>query len=215
MAMTKSFLILFVAPFVVLMNSCQPTTSNETPSAADTTGSHTNDSNSVKKPFHADTLPGTDYAAGSYSKPVELLVRTYLQNSNKNDIAKGIVDSLSRKFIFFEYDLNDDGAREIFVGLTGPYFCGSGGCTTLLLGAEGALITKFTVSERPFVISSEKTNTWKDLIVESNGRNHILKYGKKGYPSNPSVQPVLNDWPEGNLPKALNDSEETYPWFTF
>ena len=77
------------------------------------------------------------------------------------------------------------------MGLTGSYFCGTGGCTILLLNSDGGLITTFTVTDYPIIVSNTITKNWKDLILYSNGKNHLMKFNGKTYPSNPSVQPVL------------------------
>lgn len=117
-----------------------------------------------------------------------LFLRKYYQN----DIDKNLLDSSSRKFIYSEYDLNQDGNKEVLIGLTGSYFCGSGGCTAFLLDSKGDLISKFTVAQYPFKVSASVTNNWKDLVVESNGKQRVLKFNGTTYPSNPSVQPEFN-----------------------
>jgi hypothetical protein len=165
-------------------------------------------------PDPTDTIPGAQYGINSSSKQTADLVRLTLKDQLKSDLEKNIVDSLSRKFIFFEYDLNDDGNKEIFVGLTGPYFCGSGGCTTYLLDNQGNFITKFSVS-RDIVIDNKKTNGFKDLFIYSGGKFRIVKFNGKSYPSNPSTLPALNVVPGDDLPRALNFVNEPYPWFTF
>lgn len=116
--------------------------------------------------------------------------KKFLAARLKDDLAKGLIDSMSRKFIIDHIDLNHDGINEIFVGLTGTYFCGSGGCTCYLLTADGKLITRFTVLEYPIAISSTLTNGWNDLLIESRGKYHLMVYKNNQYPSNPSVQPV-------------------------
>lgn len=113
----------------------------------------------------------------------------FLTKYYQKDLEKNLLDSNSRRFIYSEYDLNQDGKKETFIGLTGGYFCGSGGCTVLLLAGNGDLITKFTVAEYPFTILASATNNWKDIIIESAGKQHLLKFDGKTYPSNPSVQP--------------------------
>jgi hypothetical protein len=165
-------------------------------------------------PDPTDTIPGDRYGINSSSKQTADLVRLTLKDQLKSDLEKNLVDSLSRKFIFFEYDLNDDGKKEIFVGLTGPYFCGSGGCTTYLLDDQGNTITKFSVS-RDIVIDNKKTNGFKDLFIYSGGKFRIVKFNGKTYPSNPSTLPALNVVPGDGLPRALNFVNEPYPWFTF
>ena len=165
-------------------------------------------------PDPTDTIPGDRYGINSSSKQTADLVRLTLQDKLKSDLEKNLVDSLSRKFIFFEYDLNDDGKKEIFVGHTGPYFCGSGGCTPYLLDNQGNVITKFSVS-RDMVIDNKKTNGYKDLFIYSGGKFRIVKFNGKTYPSNPSTLPALNVIPGDGLPRALNFVNEPYPWFTF
>ncbi len=166
-------------------------------------------------PDPTDTIPGDQYGINSSSKQTADLVRLTLQDKLKADLEKNIVDSLSRKFIFFEYDLNDDGNKEIFVGLIGPYFCGSGGCSPYLLDNQGNVITHFSVSDYPIVIDNNKTNGWKDLFIRSNGKDRIVKFDGKKYPSNPSTLPALKVLPGDGLPRALNFVNEPYPWFRF
>ena len=162
-----------------------------------------------------DTIPGNRYGINSSSKQTADLVRLTLRDKYKSDLEKNLVDSLSRKFIFFEYDLNGDSKKEIFVGLTGPYFCGSGGCTIMLVDDQGNEITNFSVSDYPVVIDSKKSTEWRDLFILSGGKYHTMKFDGKKYPSNPSVQPVLKDIPGDDLPRALNFVNEPYPWFKF
>lgn len=166
-------------------------------------------------PDPTDTIPGDQYGINSSSKQTADLVRLTLQDKLKADLDKNIVDSLSRKFIFFEYDLNDDGNKEILVGLIGPYFCGSGGCSPYLLDNQGNVITHFSVSDYPIVIDNNKTNGWKDLFIRSNGKDRIVKFDGKKYPSNPSTLPALKVIPGDGLPRALNFVNEPYPWFRF
>ncbi|MGB4852664.1 MAG: hypothetical protein WBQ38_10150 [Ignavibacteria bacterium] len=162
-----------------------------------------------------DTIPGSRYGINSSSKQTADLVRMTLKNKFKSDLEKNLIDSLSRKFIFFEYDLNDDSKKEIFVGLTGPYFCGTGGCSIMLLDNQGNEITNFTVSEYPVVIDNSKSKEWKDLFILSAGKYHTMKFDGKKYPSNPSVQAELKVLPGDGLPRALNYMNEPYPWFKF
>jgi hypothetical protein len=121
----------------------------------------------------------------------------------------------ARRFIFFETDLNDDGKNEIFVGFRGTEFCGSGGCTALLLSPDGKLITRFTVADYPFIVYSDKTLGWKNLVVRSGGSDRILKWNGTKYPSNPSMQPKYNGLPSDKAPRALWYSQFPYPWFKF
>lgn len=166
-------------------------------------------------PDPTDTIPAERYGINSSNPKTADLVRLTIKALYKDDLAKDIIDDYSRKFIFFEYDLNEDGNKEILVGFTGPYFCGSGGCTQLLLDNQGNLITTFSVSDYPVIIDTNKTNGWKDLIIYSGGKNRIVKFDGKKYPSNPSVLPALKLTPGDGLPRALDFTNEPYAWFKF
>jgi hypothetical protein len=162
-----------------------------------------------------DTIPASQYGINSSSVETSNLVRLTLKNLFKEDLEKKLIDETSRKFIFFEYDLNDDGKKEILVGLTGSYFCGSGGCTQYILDNQGHVISKFTVANTPVIIDTHKSNGWKDLIIYSGGKNRLVKFNGEKYPSNPSVQDEFKMIPGDDLPRALNFVNEPYPWFLF
>ena len=169
----------------------------------------------IPDPDPTDQIPGDQYLINSVSEKIVALVRDRLELIAADDLKLGIVDSLSRKFIFFEYDLNGDNRNEIFVGLTGPYFCGSGGCTQFILDSKGEVITMFTVSDYPVVISRDLTNGWKDLYVLSDGEYHTVRFDGKSYPSNPSLLPELDMIPGDGLPRGLDFLKDNYPWFRF
>ncbi len=143
------------------------------------------------------------------------LVTQSMKTMYKTDLEKNLVDSFSRTFTLFEYDLNEDGKKEIFVSHTGPYFCGSGGCTITLLSPDGNKITQFTVSRTPVIVSRERSNGWNDLLLESAGKLHLLQFNGKTYPSNPSTAPVFNMIPGDGLPRLLDTEREAYPTFSF
>jgi hypothetical protein len=166
-------------------------------------------------PDTTDQIPSDQYLIDAVSAETATLVRNRLTQLIAEDLKIGIVDSLSRKFIFFEYDLNADGSKEIFVGLTGPYFCGSGGCTQFILNAQGKVVTQFTVSDYPVVISTDRSNGWNDLLILSDGSYHTVKFDGKTYPGNPSVLPTLDQVPGDGLPRALDFLNDNYPWFRF
>lgn len=211
-----SVLILIIA-FVI--SGCNSNGKKETSVKKDTSSTKENKSVTKKDTAYdadpTDTIPGSMYGINSSSKQTADLVRLTLKDKYKSDLEKNLVDSLSRKFIFFEYDLNGDSKKEIFVGLTGPYFCGTGGCTIMLLDNQGNEITNFTVSDYPVVIDNKKTGNWNDLFIMSNGKYHVIKSVGKNYPSNPSTQPVSKEIPGDGLPRVLNYLNEPYPWFKF
>ena len=166
-------------------------------------------------PDPTDTIPADQYGINSSNLKTADLVRLTIKDLYKDDLAKNVIDDYSKRFIFFEYDLNEDGNKEILVGFTGPYFCGTGGCTQLLLDNQGNVITTFSVSDYPVIIDTNKTNGWKDLFIYSGGKNRIVKFDGKKYPSNPSILPELKVTPGDGLPRALDFIHEPYAWFKF
>lgn len=169
----------------------------------------------VIDPDPSDSIPAELYGINSSNVETAQLVRLTLQEIYKEDLSKNSIDEISKKFIFFEFDLNEDEKKEIFVGLIGSYFCGSGGCTQYILDNKGIVISKFTVSDYPIVIDSNKSNGWRNLFIPSGGKNRILKFNGKSYPSNPSLEPELKEIPGDELPRALFFMNEPYPWFNF
>ncbi|MGG6463585.1 hypothetical protein [Solilutibacter silvestris] len=96
-------------------------------------------------------------------------------------------------FIKFNADLNGDSLPDALVLLQGNKWCGSGGCTLLILKGTSAgysLISHNTISAAPIRILKSSHLGWKDLIVHSNGTGDVLLiYNHSKYPFNPSLQP--------------------------
>ena len=135
------------------------------------------------------------------------LTQSYL----KNDLQ--FLSENDRKFQMYKIDLNGDGKDEYFVRLMGSYFCGSGGCTFLLLDRYSEIITKFTVVRPPIYVSAEKDNGWRKLMVESEGKFKELIFDGKSYPSNPSVAPDSKTQPGPDFEIIFDDknlSSKTY-----
>ena len=133
-----------------------------------------------------------------------------LKNFLVNDFLKDDISFLEpkdRKFQFYKIDLNNDGNEEIFVRFISSYFCGSGGCTFLLLDKYGEVITKFTVTRAPIFVESTQVNGWSVLLVKDAGVFKELTYENGSYPSNPSVLPKAPyDAPSGHAQVMFDDS---------
>lgn len=164
-------------------------------------------------PDPTDTISGSQYAINTTSKKIATLIRSVLPVILKENYK--FISKENRRFIFFETDLNGDGSNEIFVGFNGADFCGTGGCTALLLAANGKLITYFTVADYPFIIYNEKTKGWKNLVVRSNRADRLLTWNGSKYPSNPSLAPKYTGLPSDDAPRALWWTQHPYPWFKF
>lgn len=211
----KTFKSICLVISIFLVNACNTSENKETTSTADTlVNTKSIESEPPYDPDPTDTIPGNRYGINSSSEKTANLVRLTLQDLHKEDLKNNFIDSFGRRFIFYEFDLNQDGKKEIFVGLRGSFFCGSGGCSMYLLDNQGNLITKFSVVG-DVVIDNKKTNGFNDLFIYSGSKFRIVKFNGKSYPSNPSTLKPLNVVPGDDLIRVLNFVNEPYPWFIF
>lgn len=213
--MKKEIITLALVAFLGITSCKKEAKQEETPIDATAVVVDTVTTEAMVDPDPTDTIPAGSYGINSSSIKTADLIRLTLKDLYKDDLAKNFIDDNSKKFIFFEYDLNEDGKKEILVGLTGGYFCGTGGCTQLLLDNQGNVITQFSVSGNPVLIDTNKTNGWKDLFIYSGSKYRIVKFNGKTYPTNPSTLPELKVTPGDGLPRALDFEHEPYAWFKF
>ncbi len=190
-----------------LLLSCQPGKKENT----EQSGSDPNEIESVQEAdstsdqTDADKAPQENYVRQSTNEQTANNLKVFLKNYTGDDYAS--LSDLDKKFQFYELDLNDDGNKEIFVRLMGPYFCGSGGCTFLLLDKYGELITKFTVTRAPIFRESKKVNGWSLLLVQDSGVFKELVFENGSYPPNPSVLPKAPyDAPSGHAEVMFDEN---------
>ena len=143
--------------------------------------------------------PNNNFDSFTVNDALAEKIKTYLTTEylKKDDL--NVMTERDRKFQLYELDLNDDGKKEIFVNFSSPYFCGTGGCTVLLLSPELKKITNFTVMETPIFAERKLVNGWKMLMTKNKGEWKELTYKNGTYPFNPSVAPKSPyDAPSGN-----------------
>lgn len=156
-----------------------------------------------------DTKPSPEPQKLSLSD--SLTAKPNTQHTNQNVIAENIAHYIAneyltpadlktigmneRKFRYQQIDLNGDGKKEIFVGFSTPYFCGSGGCSMILLDEHLKPITKFTVTRPPIYVDSTTENGWNVLYLQDGNQWKALVYKDGKYPSNPSVLPKSSKQP--------------------
>ncbi len=96
-------------------------------------------------------------------------------------------------------DLKDDGEHEAIVYLTGRNWCGSGGCSTLILAPTDSsykIITSITIAKLPIRVLKSKSHGWHDIAVVVQGGGIMTPYEARlsfngtRYPGNPTVQPA-------------------------
>jgi len=107
-------------------------------------------------------------------------------------------DSKNTEYAYAFVDLKGDGTKEAVVYLSSDGWCGTGGCTMLILAPNAdsyKLITKIPIVELPIRILETKTNGWHDLGVSVAGGGLSayeakLPFDGASYPENPSMAPA-------------------------
>ena len=113
-------------------------------------------------------------------------IRNFLTLDYLKDDLGGLSEN-DRKFQYAAIDLNGDGKDEYFIRFMSPYFCGTGGCSMVLIDGEANVITEFSVMEPPIWVENDMVNGWKTVLIRSGGELKALTYDNGTYPSNPSV----------------------------
>lgn len=138
------------------------------------------------------------------------ILTEYLSERDLRTISKD-----QKKFQFRQIDLNNDGKKEIFINFVTSYFCGSGGCSVLLLDENLKPITEFSVTRTPIYVEETMKNGWRVLMVQSQGDWRKLIYENGSYPSNPSVVEISNDPPTENADILFDNDNEKLKTYTF
>jgi len=124
-------------------------------------------------------------------------LRQFLQNyAAQGSDSKEIKDT---RYVAAFVHLRDDHSQQVIVYLIGRTWCGSGGCTTLILvpkGSSYSVLTEMSITQQPIRVLDTKSNGWHDLGVWVQGGwiqpgyEARLSFSGKEYPSNPSVPPA-------------------------
>jgi hypothetical protein len=97
-------------------------------------------------------------------------------------------------------DLDGDGRQESLVYVTDRTYCGSGGCTFLVLSPLNhgyRLVLRATVTQLPIALLTTTTNGWRDIGVTVAGGGVTeaymarLPFDGRRYPANPTVPPAI------------------------
>ena len=115
----------------------------------------------------------------------------------------GLAEALSAEGVSGPYrqatvDLNSDGRDEVVVRLEGRDWCGSGGCTALVLTPDAAgwlTVMRATVTRLPFRKLETESQGWADVSVSIGGGGlaggeALMAFDGEAYPSNPTTAPA-------------------------
>ncbi|MBF2052679.1 MAG: hypothetical protein IGS03_04340 [Candidatus Sericytochromatia bacterium] len=147
-------------------------------------------------PTEAQNTPAAAASTPPASRTASFSVEA-LQNSLREILAADLasLDANTRRFEYARVDLNGDGRKETFVRFVNPTFCGSGGCSYLLLDADLQLRQRFTQIDPDggLVVMTAQQHGWRDLVVvHSSGGNsgpRRLMFDGQQYPANASMAP--------------------------
>lgn len=169
-------LIVFVSCTVLSFTSCKDQSKNSQPESLN------------------EATPSEVEKQGSDDPLVEDL-KNYINTEYLTEGDSRAISEEQRKFQFETMDLNNDGNKEVFVYFNTSYFCGTGGCTILLLNDKLEPITEFTVTRPPLFFEETTENGWRTILMKSENKWRNLIYEDGTYPSNPSIVETTDDTP--------------------
>ena len=88
------------------------------------------------------------------------------------------------RYVYGRADLNGDGREEVLVYLMGSIFCGTGGCTMLLLTPgpdDYTLVSDFTITRPPVIVAPTAGAGWRDLWRLESGGGMAATYVRHRY----------------------------------
>lgn len=164
------------------------------------------------------------------TKEKEVIIADFADQSIDDKLAKKLKDYIAteflkegdlraikeeqRKFQLYKIDLNNDGEEEIFINFITSYFCGTGGCTVLLLDSNLELINSFSPTQTLYV-EEILENDWKILLTKSEGEWRKLIYEDGAYPSNPTIIETEGEIPSENAVLLFNEDNSNAKTYTF
>jgi hypothetical protein len=84
----------------------------------------------------------------------------------------------------------DDKAQQIIMYVNGDDWCGSGGCSALILEPANAsfkIRARFSLARLPIRVMPSKTNGWHDLAMPVGNDFVQIRFDGNRYPGNPSM----------------------------
>jgi hypothetical protein len=99
------------------------------------------------------------------------------------------IEGQTARYLYNRVDLDDDGRDEAVVYLLGTHFCGTGGCSLVILRPTEnglAVVNNFPASEVPLVVKRHASNGWRDLVRLTAGGGaepayHLLQFDGERY----------------------------------
>ncbi len=107
-------------------------------------------------------------------------------------------------------DLTGDGIEDALVTVESPSWCGSGGCTLLVLEAMSGehaeefgpfrVAAEIAYTNGEVTVLRESSHGWRDLVVSNDGEWAVLQFDGETYPTSPADALAMSgSLPEGDL----------------
>jgi hypothetical protein len=117
----------------------------------------------------------------------------------KYETLPGATEPAIPRYSYAFVDLNDQGKKDVIVLLQDNSFCGSGGCTMLVLIPKKdsyKVIAQTDITHAPIRVLDSMSYGWHNLGVLvagggiMSGYEAVLSFNGTSYPTNPSVRPA-------------------------
>ena len=126
------------------------------------------------------------------------------------------------RYRFALVNLDGSGKKDVIAYVTGRSWCGTGGCTMLILAADGSsyrVISRIPITRAPIRVLTVTSKGWRDIGVWVQGGGiqpgyeADLPFDGSGYPTNPSAPPArrLGADTEGEV--VLSATDEGTPLY--
>lgn len=203
--MNNRILIAFAILSVLVFNSCKNNNSEK------------NQSKEIKIESEGTIPVGTksdDYAKKVVDDELANKIKHYITDKFLTEGDIRAITEEQRKFQLYAIDLNNDGNEEVFVKFLTPYFCGTGGCTVLLLNSNLELITRFSPTQTLYV-EKRTENSWSVLLTQAEGSWRKLIYENVTYPSNPTMVKPTDEQPSDDAEKLFDENAGKQKTYSF
>lgn len=153
------------------------------------------------------------------SPPAEDSLKRFLQDYVRT---ASLHDDKTPRYIAAFVDLNGDGKNEAIVYLVGRWWCGSGGCPTLILASKGSsysVVSDISITQLPIRVLTNTSNGWHNIGVRVQGGGiqpgyeAELRFNGKTYPENPSVPPARRLTAKAAGKIVINSSQNGIPLY--
>lgn len=151
----------------------------------------------VKDTVYIEKDSAQEFVEQSMDDNLAVKIKQFILKDYMTEADLQAISEEDRRFQFYKVDLNNDGKNEVFVNFITPYFCGTGGCTILLLDSDLKLISTFSPTKTLY-IEEEMINGWRVILTKSDGKWRKMVFDDDTYPPNPTVVESTKEFPGEN-----------------